>query len=240
MTTSIAFLVALPLAYLVGAVPFGFVLAKTRGLDIREHGSGNIGATNVRRVLGSTLGNLCFALDLLKGAVPTLAFALLALHGTGRPSSPLGTTAAWMWLAIAVATVVGHMFPVYLRFKGGKGVATGFGALLAIWPWTTVPALVALGVWLAALKAFRMVSVASCVAAVSLPVSAVVMLAIGWPAGDLAMRAPFLIVTGALAVLVVVRHRGNLARVRAGTEPKVGAAPTPSAADSASSADRPA
>ena len=206
---------AMPIAFLIGAIPFGFLLAKSKGVDIRDHGSGNIGATNVRRVLGKSLGNLCFALDLLKGLLPTAAFALLI------NTNPLTPPSATLWLAVAVATVLGHMFPPYLKFKGGKGVATGFGALLAIFPFTTIPALAALAIWLITLRAARMVSLASCAAALSLPITVLVMLLIRWPFDQLTTAIPFLAVTTLLAVLVLIRHRPNLARIRTGTEPKV-------------------
>ncbi len=214
-------------AYLVGAIPFGYLIGRAKGVDIRAHGSGNIGATNVRRVLGRGPGNLCFALDVLKGAGPVLASGVL-LGPIGAASVATGD--ALGWVGVAVMTVMGHMFPVYLRFKGGKGVATGLGALAALWPFVTPAAALALGLWVVTVRTTRYVSVASCVAACSLPVGVALARALNWPAASadpLAQRLadawPFLGLTLLLAVLVTVKHKGNLARVRAGTEPKIGA-----------------
>ena len=128
--TTIAFL-ALG-AYLLGSVPFGLLIGKAKGVDLRAHGSGNIGATNAMRVLGKPLGIACFALDVAKGAIPTaIAGALIV------PESGLDAPTAFAWVAIGVCAVIGHMFSIFLRFSGGKGVATGFGILLAIFPYVT-------------------------------------------------------------------------------------------------------
>lgn len=216
-------------AYLLGSVPFGLLIGKARGIDVREHGSRNIGATNVGRVLGRSWGFLCFGLDFLKGAVPVLVSGWwMGLLGEPEPH-PL---AASCWLAVGAAALLGHVFPVYLRFKGGKGVATGFGVMLAMHPGVSGSAAVALGVWLGVLALTRMVSVSSCAAALSLPVSVVVLRALGWPAPLSGVQgwssaAPYLVVTVLLAVLVVWKHRANLARVRAGTEPRIGHKPLP-------------
>src|SRR5829696_5575778 len=111
-------------AYLVGAVPFGYLVARSRGVDIFAAGSGNIGATNVGRVLGRKFGLLAFALDFLKGVVPALAATLLSRQvKPDLPADTLGVTAG-------VMAFLGHLFPVYLRFRGGKGVATGAGVVV--------------------------------------------------------------------------------------------------------------
>ncbi|MEM8835838.1 MAG: glycerol-3-phosphate 1-O-acyltransferase PlsY [Planctomycetota bacterium] len=220
-------------AYLIGAIPFGYLIARARGIDIREHGSGNIGATNVRRVLGKPAGNLCFALDFLKGFLPTLVGGLI-LGYLNQPDLPAAS--ALLWLAIGFATIAGHMFPVYLKFKGGKGVATGFGVLLAAWPHVTIPAALALVTWIVTLRLTRYVGVASCAAAIAVPVFIVLGRLLGFPTRDLLSAWPWLAVTTLLALLVVYRHRGNLARVRAGTEPRVGEARGPSETDETGSA----
>lgn len=219
---------AVPVAYLLGSIPFGFLIGRARGIDIREHGSKNIGATNVRRVLGSKAGNLCLALDMLKGAVPVLGAGLAAGVLT-RGVASAGEAA--LWFAVAVFSVIGHMFPVYLRFKGGKGVATGFGAIVGLWLIGTVAALSALVVWIVVVKTARYVSVASCAAAMALPIVAMAATMLGpgvvgsrvgaWLPG-LALAWPWVVGFAAIAALVVFKHRGNLARVRAGTEPRVG------------------
>lgn len=223
-------IVLVALGYLCGSVPFGYLIARAKGMDIREHGSGNIGATNVRRVLGSGPGNLCFALDVLKGALPVLIAGAI-MRTLGDHALPAGT--AWGWLGVAIAPVIGHMFPVWLRFKGGKGVATGLGALSALWPIVTPAAIVAFALWVLTVKVTRYVSVASCVAACSMPIAIVASRLAGWglPSGadrlDHALGAwPFVVLTTLLAVLVVVKHRGNLTRVARGEEPKIGAKKT--------------
>lgn len=204
-------------AYLAGSVPFAFLIAKSHGVDLRRVGSGNIGATNCGRALGKKWGLLCFVLDLLKGALPTLVAGFYFGWIVNGVTEALH---AGVWLGVGVMTMLGHIFPVWLKFKGGKGVATGFGLLLAIWPYLTVPALVALGVWIILVKAFRYVSLASIAAAVSLPIAfGVYLFVAGW---ELGVVWPFVVVTALMAVLVTVRHRSNIQRLLAGTESKLG------------------
>lgn len=212
------------LAYLAGAIPFGLIIGRMRGIDIREHGSKNIGATNVGRVLGRTCGGLCFVLDVLKGALPVLVVGWIS-GVLGQPLSELTQTEMWLWLAVAAASVAGHMASIFIGFKGGKGVATAFGVMAAMWPLLTVPALVALVVWFVTLRISGYVSIASMLAAVSLPVGAAVA-AIQSDRGAgveaLSHSLPILSITTALAILVIYRHRGNIARLRRGEEPKLG------------------
>ncbi|MHC4908144.1 MAG: glycerol-3-phosphate 1-O-acyltransferase PlsY [Planctomycetota bacterium] len=232
-------------AYLVGSIPFGLIIGLSRGVDIRTAGSGNVGATNVGRLLGRRLGITCFVLDALKGAIPVLVAGSLAgvlgrhpldagAWSTGLvDQAPDSASAAdlWLWLLVACAALLGHMFSPWLGFRGGKGVATGFGGMLAMWPVLTLPAAAALVVWLLVVAAFRYISLASVSAAISLPVTTLI-LAFARGAGDestgtahaLERWAPALTITTLLAVLVAVRHRSNIARLRAGTEPKIGAA----------------
>lgn len=210
-------------AYLVGAIPFGLLIGKTRGIDIREHGSRNIGATNTWRVLGKKAGITCFALDVLKGAVPVIVSGAV-MHTLGVRT--LDQASAWSWLGVGIAAVLGHMFSPYIGFKGGKGVATGFGAMAAFWPGVTITALIALVLWIILAKVTRMVSVSSCVAAVSMPLSVTLLRLAGWPAHGLDGASPYLVVTGVLAILVVWRHRSNLVRVFNGTENKLGRTPS--------------
>jgi len=152
------------LAYLVGSIPWGFLIGKLKGIDIRSHGSGNIGATNVRRVLGRPLGTLCFLLDLLKGLLPVVLIG--ALLGPALLVPPdLGRALA------AGAAVSGHVWPVWLGFKGGKGVSTTLGALVAV-SWLAV--LMGVVAWVVAFFLTRYVSVASLVSANLLPVGYVV------------------------------------------------------------------
>ncbi len=209
---------AVVLAYLIGAIPFGLLIGRAHGIDIRHAGSGNIGATNLGRVLGSRAWGLgCFALDMAKGLGPVLG-AGLAFGWIG--GGALGPTDAARWLIVGAGAILGHVFPVYLGFKGGKGVATSFGAVLGVWPYLTLPAVGALVTWLLFIGALGYVGLASVIAALCLPgyflLGAV---ATGWPLADL---WPIAAVSGAMALLVVVRHRGNLARTWRGTEPRLG------------------
>jgi len=213
-------------AYLVGGIPFGVIIGRLHGVDIRDHGSRNIGATNVGRVLGRRWGIACFILDAAKGALPVLAAGVVArtLH---RSAEELGATTLWWWLLVAAAAIAGHMCSPFIGFKGGKGVATGFGALAAFWPLLAVPAVLSLVVWIVTVKAFRFVSLASIVAAAALPLFTCA----------LSVRSieawPLVAATISLAALVIVRHRSNIGRLRRGEEPRIGAAhaggpPTPS------------
>ena len=193
MTSSAFDAAAVLTGYLFGSIPFGLVLARLRGLDIREHGSGNIGATNVARNLGKKLGLLVLLLDAAKGALPVLAARWLGLE----PS----VIAAVAWAAIA-----GHCFPVWLRFRGGKGVATTLGALVALEPLATA---IALGVFFLIFLITRIVAAGSIGVAVALPLA--VLLHGTAPDAVLAL-------TIALGLLIIVRHRGNIARMLRGEE----------------------
>jgi glycerol-3-phosphate acyltransferase PlsY len=185
-------------AYLVGAVPVGFLVARAfGGTDIRRQGSGTIGATNVLRTLGWLPAILTLVGDIAKGfCAVSLAAALL--HGDDR-----GVAAA------AVLAVVGNCWPVFLGFRGGKGVATGLGALLALIPWAMVPALL---VFLAVVTTSRYVSLGSLLGAVGAPFAA---MAIGYP-------TPSVLAALAIAGIIVARHRHNVLRLASGTEPRLG------------------
>lgn len=223
MDPSVTRLLLIVGAYLVGAIPFGLLIAKSKGVDIRKHGSGNIGATNVGRVLGKQFFVLCFILDMLKGLLPTLAFGLVTgVIGAEESVSP---NEYWWWLGAMAAPVLGHMFSPFIRFKGGKGVATGLGALLAVFPVMTLAAGVALVVFLTTLKLSRYVGLSSSLAALSLPLTtAVLVFVVG---GSFEGAWPAVVVAAALAGVVIVKHRGNLSRTFAGTEPKAGSPKTP-------------
>jgi glycerol-3-phosphate acyltransferase PlsY len=183
-------------SYLLGSVPFGFLLARARGVDIRGTGSGNIGATNVSRSLGKKLGLVVLVLDALKGAVPIVAARWLELD---QSVSPLVVTAC------GLAAICGHCFPVWLRFRGGKGVATSFGVFVAVDP-VIIGLCVALFAVLYALV--RIVSVGSLAAAVALPV-------LMW-ALDRPVEAQILAL--ASSAIIVVKHRTNIARLVRGRE----------------------
>ncbi len=203
-------------AYLIGAIPFGWLIGKSRGVDLRDAGSGNIGATNLGRVCGRTWGLIGFALDVGKGLGPTLG-AGLAFGWIGAEA--LTADQAGRWLAVAAAAIVGHIFPVYLMFRGGKGVATGLGVLLGVWPWLAVPGLAGFVTWLIFVGTLRYVGLASVVAALLLPAYCTLLLILR--GADLQQAWPFPAVAAAMALLVTARHRGNLARLARGTEPRM-------------------
>jgi len=214
--------VAIPVGFLIGSIPFGFIIARLKGVDIRKHGSGNIGATNVGRVLGKKLGGICFVLDVLKGLLPTVGVGLAAgVIG----SFEIAPREAWLWLAAMTAPVFGHMFSPWIGFKGGKGVATGLGSLVGVFPILTYPALGAVVVWLVVTGVSRYVSLASCVAALAIPALVAVEFAV---LGRMESGVPFLAATGAIALLVIVKHRTNLARLIRGEERKIGRPADPS------------
>jgi glycerol-3-phosphate acyltransferase PlsY len=200
-------------AYLLGSVPFGLMVGRAKGIDPRTAGSGNIGATNLGRLLGKKFFFLVFVLDMLKGMVPVVVAGFLL---RGRPDDHLKFV---LWLLVAFAAIAGHMFSVFLGFKGGKGVATSCGVLLGLWPYYTFPGLVALAVFVITFKASRYVSLGSILAALSFPAAYVVIgLAMGWPA--FGAQLPLLIFGVLIAGMIVVKHRTNIARLRAGTESK--------------------
>jgi glycerol-3-phosphate acyltransferase PlsY len=214
-------------AYVLGSIPFGVLIARSRGVDITKHGSGNIGATNVGRVLGKRLGLLCFVLDLGKGAVPVLVAGRIS--GTlGKWSVDIPAETSWLWLAVAVAALTGHMASVFLKFRGGKGVATTFGALLALWPTLGIPALLAFAVWVVAVRLTKIVSLASMIAAVVVPWATLgLLIAAPLPddlsTGSLTVRMiPPMIVSIGIAALVLWRHRSNFHRLLSGTENRIG------------------
>ncbi len=182
------------LAYLAGSVPWGFLAARSAGVDIRTKGSGNTGATNVWRVLGRRYGIPVMVLDVAKGALPVL----VGQHAFGSGVA----------IVAGAAAVLGHTFPVFLGFSGGKGVATTAGVVIAITP---IVALGMIALMVALLWLFRYVSLASMCCAVAYPLAC---LATGqpWP----------VLVFGTLAAAgIVARHRANIVRLRAGTEPKI-------------------
>ncbi|MGD8451047.1 MAG: glycerol-3-phosphate 1-O-acyltransferase PlsY [Phycisphaerae bacterium] len=197
-------------AYLIGAVPFGLLIGLARGVDVRQQGSRNIGATNVGRVLGGGWGKLCLVLDILKGMLPTLA-ARAVLIGP-EPA----TGALLCWLLVAVAAVAGHVFPVYLGFRGGKGVATTIGVALGVYPVFTVSIFMAVAAYAAVRFTTGLVSLGSLTIALVFPLAVYGQL---WYTGRaLSVFWPLEVVAILLGLLIVVRHRGNIRRLRRGEE----------------------
>lgn len=224
-----AFLWLFPLllliAFVSGSIPFGLLAGKLKGIDIRQHGSKNIGATNAVRVLGRPIGYTVFVLDALKGALPVLLAGWI-LATLGRVDAPAASM--WQWLAVVVAAVLGHVFSPWVGFKGGKGVATAFGALLALFPIVTFAALGAFVVWIITVRLSRYVSLASILAAIALPplvlVSPWISARLGITDTPAVFRSllPVLIVTSALSILVIAKHHANIKRLLSGTENKIG------------------
>jgi len=210
----------IPAAYVLGSVPFGLIIARTRGIDPRQAGSGNIGATNVGRLLGGRFFAIVFILDLLKGLTPMLAAGIVLMKLRGTSDSYRAVDYA-LWLVVGLAAILGHLFSLFLKFKGGKGVATSAGVTLGLFPYFTAPALAAAMIWLILFGLTRYVSVASMIAVVSF---ALVYLGIGlschWPV--LGAQWPLLAFACLMAAMIVYKHRGNLARLRTGTEHRFG------------------
>ena len=200
-------------AYLLGSIPFALIIARAHGKDLRTIGSGNIGATNLSRALGRKWAFLCFFLDALKGLVPMLV-------ATFNLSSPPTITQLFLSLALGCAAILGHIFPIYIKFKGGKGVATSFGVALGLWPYYTLPAVIAFAVWAVVVLLSLYMSLSSIVASVAFPVALIlaILLIPGWYFANL---WPLLIAAVAIPIMVVVRHRENIKRLIAGTESKV-------------------
>ncbi|HXE58284.1 MAG TPA: glycerol-3-phosphate 1-O-acyltransferase PlsY [Gemmatimonadales bacterium] len=204
MTTTMASLLAL--SYLLGAVPTSYLVGRlARGIDLREHGSKNLGATNVYRVLGWRFAIPVGLVDVAKGAVPVLVLA------------PLGSPASWFALACGLTAVLGHVFSVFVRFRGGKGVATAAGVVLGLAPAALGVALV---VWLAVVYCSGYVSLGSMTAAAVFPLAVLVL----YPGRD-----EVLWIGVALALMIVWFHRANIQRLLAGTENRFGRRRSPAA-----------
>ncbi len=196
-------LLALLVAYAIGGVPFSYIAGKlAKGIDLREHGSGNLGASNTYRILGGRIALAVLILDIAKGLIPVLVAARFDAYG----AEPYHAIAA------AAGAIMGHLFSPYLKFSGGKGIATSAGAFAGLAPWAFI---FALGVFAIVFVIRRIVSLASLSAAVVLPIAVWALPGLG-----LGLRHTSVIWVSTLVMLVViVKHRSNIARLRAGTEP---------------------
>jgi len=214
------FIPAIVAAYFVGAIPFGPIIARLHGKDLRTIGSGNIGATNLARACGRQWGYVCFGLDVLKGLVPMVVAKGVALHVLEMESSAVGPPFLGWWLVVGVAAILGHVFPIYLKFKGGKGVSTSLGMGLGLWPYFTLCGLVALIVWIVVVLTWRYVSLASICAAVAFPITLMIAMTakVDW---ELANLWPLVVAATAIPLLVILLHRSNIKRLLAGTENKI-------------------
>jgi glycerol-3-phosphate acyltransferase PlsY len=188
--------------YLLGSIPFGVIVTRAKGVDIFSFGSGNPGATNVSRAVGKPLGAMVFVLDVLKGVAPAL------LARSNIQQDMYGVHAQAWWFLAGLSAVLGHCYSPFLRFRGGKGIATSLGAGLGASP---VVAGSAFGIFFALFAVTRYVSLASIAAAISGPV-------FGWVIPNQAWE--LIVVYGLLALFIVVKHRANIGRLMKGTEPK--------------------
>jgi glycerol-3-phosphate acyltransferase PlsY len=200
-------------SYLLGSVPFGLIIARAYGKDLRAIGSGNIGATNLARALGKKWAYFCFCLDLAKGLLPMLIAAKFI-------STPPASKELIFQLAVGLAAVLGHVFPVYVKFKGGKGVATSFGAALGLWPYYTLPSIVVFVVWVIVVLIWRFISLGSIIAAAAFPIIMLIFTA-SLESWRIEVLWPLVVVAVILPALVIFLHRKNIQRLLAGTESKV-------------------
>lgn len=202
---SFPIILALAFSYLLGSIPAGYIAGKIAGVDVQKEGSGNIGATNILRVLGKKYGYSVFFFDAFKGFLAVQTTLLLAAR-----SAPASARADFFGILAAILCVLGHAFPVWLKFKGGKGVATSAGAMTALAPW---PALIAVIVWIIVFRVSRYVSLASVSATIALPLAIGVFVTL-----NIAYSRTLFYFALSLAVVVVYRHRSNFARLLNGTE----------------------
>lgn len=200
-------------AYVIASTPFGVIIARSKGVNLREHGSGNVGATNVGRTMGKKFGIVCFLLDALKGFVPTFLTGLLL----GGFDGGLTLNEQFLWLGVAAGAIFGHVFSFWLKGKGGKGVATSLGVLLGFFPYFTWPGLCVFGLWIVVTLITKYISLASILAAVAfVPMFVLLNWKYGlenlWPLGAFAAL---------MSILIIYLHRGNISRLINGTENKV-------------------
>jgi glycerol-3-phosphate acyltransferase PlsY len=203
----VCYVVTALLAYLLGSVPTGFLVAQAKGVDIRAVGSGNIGATNVLRTLGKPAGIFVLFVDALKGwlAVVLMTRLVLLAFGLGADGARLEVCQ----ITAALSAILGHNYTCWLHFKGGKGIATSAGVLLALVPWALVAIFV---VWIVVFALTRYVSLGSLAASAALPFAS-------WATHESLTKV---IVTGAMAALAIYKHKGNIHRLLNGTEPRFG------------------
>jgi acyl phosphate:glycerol-3-phosphate acyltransferase len=203
----LAFAVVVIGSYLLGSIPFGYIAGRIAGIDIRNYGSGNVGATNVIRTLGKSYGYPVFAADFLKGFGAVKMSIMIATRVQSEWSSP-----EMFGIVAAILSVLGHSYPVWLRFKGGKGVATSAGALFGLAP---IAALAGVAIWILTFWLTRYVSVASIAAAAVLPFIILITTWLSRTTGKLLFYSSV-----CLAAVVIWRHRSNLSRLMRGTEPR--------------------
>ncbi len=203
------YLIVFSASYLCGGIPFGLIIGKCNGVDVRSEGSGNIGATNILRICGKKWGYFCFILDTLKGFIPVIISKNLPiLHQFNHQD--------YIPIIVITGVVMGHIWSPYINFKGGKGIATSAGALLAINPIAT---LISLFIWYVVFSISRYVSLASIIAAIALPVIAL-FLDIICGHSSTHVNNPILLFLAILSIIVVIKHKENIQKLLNGTENK--------------------
>jgi glycerol-3-phosphate acyltransferase PlsY len=201
-------------SYLMGSISFAYLIGRLKGIDLRQHGSKNVGATNAGRVLGRKYFIIVFLLDALKGFVPTFLAGQILFHPDVNQS-----VSFMLWLAAAFCAIAGHNWPCWLKFKGGKGVSTSLGVVLAIYPYFTFPGLLGLATWIILVKISGYVSLGSIIASAMFAISYFVLLLIV-PSWKLADQWVLLTFATLMSGLLIFRHSGNIQRLRQGTENK--------------------
>ena len=208
MNTTLVYGLSVAAAYLIGSIPFGLLIGKMRGVDVRTVGSKNIGATNVYRTVGHGWGFLAFFCDFLKGLLPTLGAQAVAAHHADNAAL------AYLPLVVGVTTVAGHMWTCFMKFKGGKGIATGFGMLVALVPWLV---LTAFGLWAVTVWLSHYISLGSILAAAFLLV-AVWFPILGSPGWH---NLPQCVLVAFVSAFAIWKHRTNIQRLAKGCENKI-------------------
>jgi len=204
----ISYVIGIVLSYLLGSIPFGYLIAITKGIDIRTQGSGNIGATNVSRVLGKKFGLIIFFLDMFK-AFAAVFFIPLLFSGIKFPTTPDNL----LVILCGLSSILGHAFPVFLRFRGGKAVATCFGVFIWLAPLAVG---ISFGVWVIAVLVSRYVSLGSMLGTLAL--TGVLVVVLDSPFGD---DIYLMLLSMAVTILVIAKHTSNIQRIISGTEKKV-------------------
>lgn len=202
----VGYILTAVLGYFLGSIPSGFIMAKTRGIDIRAIGSGNIGATNVFRALGTPAGVIVLLADAFKGWAAVAIIANLVCNWAYPTAG--AQAREWFHIVAGLAAVLGHNYTCWLNFKGGKGIATSAGVLVALVPWAL---LIILGVWIIVFALSRYVSLASIAASAALPLAT-------WLTG---CSSTLIIITSAMTLLAIYKHKSNIQRLRRGTENRI-------------------